>query len=234
MIVELIRRVQTQGSCNDGAAMSDEDWRVEVELADGASAHRLRTAIGERELVHHARERLGDRAVLSGDGAVIFAYTSTRANAEAAQRAIAEVAGDEQLEATFSLRRWHPAEERWEDPDVPLPKDPQAVASEQQKLEEDERQDPDQHEWEVRATLPTHADAVELAEQFAREGLPSQRHWHYLLLGARTEPEAKELAERIRKEAPAGTEVRAELTFSYVLKHEPNTPLRYLSPFVPL
>jgi hypothetical protein len=235
MIVQLLRRVQMQGSCNDGAAMSDEDWRVEVELADAEGAARLHVAGKEGELIAHARQTLAERAVLSVDGPLIFAYANTRESAEAAKTALSELLSQEGLEAkTIALSRWHDVAEEWEDADAPLPAGSQAIAAEHEDLVAAELADPDQHEWEVRATLPSHTEAVELAERFAQEGVPTQRHWHYILLGARNEPEAEKLAERVRNEAPAGTKVRTELTFAYVLKNEPNTPLRYLSPFVAL
>jgi hypothetical protein len=223
MIVELVRRVQTWPSCNDAAAMSDEDWRVEFELADESLAQGLYTAGGERELAAHAREMHTERAALSLDGPVIFAYAKTREDAEAAQEALTDLAHEEGLEAkSVRVSRWHDVAERWEDVDAPLPVDAQAVAAEREEFEESERAEatadglPD---WEVRVSLPTHRDAVEFAERLQAEGLPTQRHWRYLLLGSATELDAQALANRIREEAPSGSEVVAEgaryLAFRY-------------------
>ncbi|MGA2469877.1 MAG: hypothetical protein ABSG64_04215 [Solirubrobacteraceae bacterium] len=219
--------------------MSDEDWRVEVELADDASAKQLHTAAGAMELYEHARRELRDRAALSHDGNRVFAYATTREAAEAAEQALKDLAAREGLLATFTLTHWHPVAEQWEDPDKPLPSDGAALAEEREEgaEEETEREEEEGHEtkvpeFEVRLTLPTHADAVALAKQFAREGLPTQRHWHYLLIGAWTEDDANALADRVRTQAPAGTEVRVETTMAYLLKQDPDAGGIPGSPFV--
>ena len=214
--------------------MSDEDWRVKFELADESLAQGLYTAGGERELAAHARKTHTERAALSLDGPVIFAYAKTREDAEAARQALTALAHEEGLEAeSISVSRWHDVAEKWEDADAPLPVDSEELAAERAELLDSERGDPDPHEWEVRVTLPTHRDAVAFADTLAKENIPSQRHAHFLLLGARNEPEANELADRVRNEAPVGTEVRTELTFSYVEKLSPDATYRRLSPFVP-
>lgn len=222
-----------QGSCNDGAAMSTEDWRVEVELADAEGATRLHAAVSERELVAHARKTLAERAVLSVDGRLIFAYATTHENAQAAQRALEQLAEEEKISAKFTLSRWHPATERWEDPDVPL-----EVADEGSDAG---HEDPDEApkdgvpQLEVRVTLPTHKDAVELARRLAAEGIPCQRHWRYLLLGVESDAEGEALETRIREEAPPGTEVVIEQTFGAAI-HTPGGQLlarAVFSPFVP-
>ena len=41
--------------------------------------------------------------------------------------------------------------------------------------------------WEVRVTLPTHHDARAFAERLGAEGIPVQRHWRHLTLGAEDE-----------------------------------------------
>jgi hypothetical protein len=219
--------------------MTDEDWRVEVKLTDDASAKQLHAAAGAVELYEHARRELRNRAVLSHDGNDVFAYATTRDAATNAQQALKDLAAREGLLATFTLTRWHPVAETWEDPDVPLPRDPQALArereegaEEEQELEAQEGHDTKIPEFEVRITLPTHADAVALAKQLAAEGLATQRHWHYLLIGAWTEADASALAERIRKEAAVGTDVRVETTMAYLLEQDPSAGGIPGSPFV--
>jgi hypothetical protein len=65
-------------------------------------------------------------------------------------------------------------------------------------------------EWEVRLGLPTRHDASALAEQLESEGIPVTRRWRYLLVGAETEDDARALAQRLRDEAPAETELIVE------------------------
>jgi hypothetical protein len=219
--------------------MDEEDWRVEVELTDSGAAEHLHAAAGATDLYEHARRQLRDRVVVSHDGDRVFAYATTRENAEIAQQALKDLAATEQLEATSTLTRWHPVAERWEDPDTALPTDPQALAEEQHEEVEEETQREAQEghatkvpEFEVRITLPTHRDAVALAKQLADEGLPTQRHWHYLLIGAWTEADANDLADRLRTESPHGTDIKVEATMAYVLEQDPAAGGPPGSPFV--
>jgi|GEM_PF-387261 len=239
MIEEAALPVHPVPACNDAAAMSTEDWRVEAKLADSGAAKQLHAAAGAAKLYEHARMELFGRAALSHDGDRVLAYTDTREHAEAAQRALEALAAQESLTATYTLQRWHPAAERWEAPDVPLPSDSATLAEEQaegaqedRELEQRERERTGVPELEVRVTLPTHSDAVALAKRLSADGIPSQRHWHYLLIGAWTEDDAKALAARIRSEAPAGTEVRVENTLAYLLSREPHSKALAANPFV--
>jgi hypothetical protein len=214
--------------------MSDEDWRVEVELADSDTATRLHTAIAAGKLVRHAREELAGRAVLSRDDNLIFAYATTRENAQAAEQALRDVVSDEHLDATFSLKHFHEIAERWEDPDVPLPTDATSVAAERAEAREAEQADSDAAgipEYEVRLTLATRREAIDLAERLQREGMPSLRHWRYLLLGAWTEADAEVLADRLRSELPE-VDLRIEETSAYQLQQNPNELRVFAAPFV--
>ena len=209
--------------------MADEDWRVEVELADSGAAQKLHGAAGARELYSHARRELRNRAALTHDEHLVFAYAATRADAEAAELTLRELAAAEQLEATFTLTRWHPLAERWEDPAAAFPSDPASVADEREQGEQSEvaREAQEGHatgipEYEVRITLPTHSEAVALSKQLAGEGIPSQRHWHHLLIGAWTEDDANALAERLRAEVAAGSDIRVEATLAYLLRQDPD------------
>src|SRR2546423_822907 len=75
--------------------------------------------------------------------------------------------------------------------------------------------------------LPHRRDAAELEERLEAEGLPVTRRWRYLLVGALNEEEANELAERLRAEAPPGSEVTVEGTFEAVRSRVPN-PFAFL------
>jgi hypothetical protein len=149
------------------------------------------------------------------DGPHVFLYASTPAQARAAEQAVRQVLDHQQAEAEVSpVMRWHPVEERWEDASVPLPDSPEEIGAEHQRQEEEEAEDARTRgyaEWEVRVDLPTHRDAVELAERLEAEGIsPLVRRWKYLLIGTATDDDARALAERIRAEAPPGADVKAE------------------------
>ncbi len=64
-------------------------------------------------------------------------------------------------------------------------------------------------QWEVRVDLPSHHDAVQLAERLRAEGRPVIRRWKFLVLGANDSDDADELARAIRQEAPEAS-VQAE------------------------
>jgi hypothetical protein len=59
-------------------------------------------------------------------------------------------------------------------------------------------------------TLPTHHDARTFAERLRAEGIPVNQRWRHLLVGANDEDDASALAERLRAEAPAGSEIHSE------------------------
>jgi hypothetical protein len=220
--------------------MSDEDWRVEVQLQDEGAAQQLHAAASVADLAAHARKTVGERAVISVDGPLIFAYATSRANAEAARAALSDLLAKEGLVATsVRLARWHDVAEEWEDPELPLPVGAAALAAERAELEQSELAEAagDKYpEWEVRVSLPTHRQAIEFAEHLRDESLPCQRHWRYLLLGTWTEVEAEDLAARLRNEVPADSKVVVEGTYRSVREHKPVTALdaldAELAPFV--
>jgi hypothetical protein len=198
-----------------------DDWRVAVEVADHATGQHLLGRVREHRLEAHAEEEvLGDvehllahRVVLSHDGPRIFAYAATRSAADAAQRALIRFLDQHGLQGTVTLNRWHPVEERWEDADVPLPETSEALASESERLRDQERRDSERigvPEWEVRVEFPTHRETVEFAQRLRAEGLPCLRRWRFLLIGAESEADAAELAQRIQREAPSDARVLTE------------------------
>jgi hypothetical protein len=112
----------------------------------------------------------------------------------------------------IDFRHWHPTAEAWEAPDKPLPESDAARLAERKELMAHEREETARRgcpEFEVRADLPSHHDAIRFVERLRGEGLPVHR-WRYLLVGATDEDSAKDLAERIRSEMPSGTKVRAD------------------------
>ncbi len=152
-------------------------------------------------------------AAVSHQGEHIFIYADSEQDAESARGALSATLAALGIAATPLVRRWHPEEERWEDASAPLPSTPEQHKAEHERLEvlETEESERAGHvEWEVRVSLPSHHDAREFAERLASEGYPLRRHWRHLQLGARDEDDAGALAQRLRVEAPQGSEIEVE------------------------
>ncbi len=182
-----------------------EDWRVTVELEEG---HGLEGTLDEHELADETRSALGDRVAVSGDESHVFLYTDTRAAAEQALAVVRSLVEQGGGTAGLTLDQWHPVAEEWRPADEPLPRTSEEEAEEHEELEEQDAADSiasGHAEWEVRLDLPSHGDAVALAEKLESEGIPTTRRWKYLLVGAADEDDANALAKRLETEAPAGT-----------------------------
>jgi hypothetical protein len=182
-----------------------EDWRVTVDLG---REHGLETALDEHEFEDETRGALGGRVAVSADGPRVFLYADTRQAAEQALAEVKAIVARGGGGAEFALDRWHPIAEEWESADEPLPSTDAEKAAEHEELEEQEAAESaaaGYAEWEVRLDLPSHHDAVELAERLETEGISTTRRWTYLLVGAADEDDANALAERLRSESPAGT-----------------------------
>ncbi len=154
-----------------------------------------------------------DCAIVTVDGDRMFVYTASRDQAEEAADAIEEEARTRAWPLTIDLRRWHPDAEEWKDPRVPMPSDVASKRKERDLLMERERQDTIARgypEFEVRADLRSHHDAVLLADELREDGLPVVRRWRYLVLGAEDEDSAKSLADFIHQAAPDDAEVKVE------------------------
>jgi hypothetical protein len=192
-----------------------DDFRLRVEFEDEGNILHFGRFLRDREFEQELREQLGAGVIVTRDGSEVFLYASSLEQTRAAERAVREVLEHHQVEAEVSpVERWHPVEQRWEDASVPLPQTEDEVATEQARQEAREAQetrDQGYAEWQVRVDLPTHRDAVEIAERLEDEGIsPLVRRWKYLLIGTATDEEARALAERIRAEAPPGADVKAE------------------------
>jgi hypothetical protein len=188
--------------------MQDE-FRVRAHTSE---ARRLYAAL---ERVEHGHDTHGQlpRVVVTHDRDDVFLYADSPQDAERVRAVVQEIIGREHIHAELELVRWHPIEERWEDPAKPLPTDAAQRAAEHARLEQDETEESQQAgfaEWEVRVTLPTHHDARAFAERLRSEGIPVNQRWRHLLVGANDEDDAAALAVRLRSEAPAGSEIHSE------------------------
>jgi hypothetical protein len=194
--------------------VSDGDWRVEVELDDEEHGYSLGERLRALDLDNDAQKRLGGRVIVSRDGSRLFLYAATAQQAREAERVIRELIAEDGLTAETSTTRWHPVEQAWKDPSIPLPSAPEEIASEHRRLEEDEEQEAEREgvlKWHVRVELPTRADAIELAGRLAAEGRRLHRRWRYVTIDVATEEAATELVERLRDELPDDAEVSVEV-----------------------
>jgi hypothetical protein len=209
--------------------MNDE-WRVEVDLDDERHGLTLGERLRSLDLDDEARRRLGDRVIVTRDGSKMFLYAETEDQAREAQRVARDLLAAEELTADTTLTRWHPDEDAWKDASAPLPQTDEERATERERREHEAESQPSPpwaYQWEVRAHLPTHRDTVELGKLLSEEGIEVRRRWRYLLVGVPTEERAGDLAERIRREAPEGTEVEVGTAgaphpvFLYIEAHKP-------------
>jgi hypothetical protein len=210
--------------------MADE-WRVEVDLEDQQHGLTLGERLRSLDLDDEARERLGNRVIVTRDGPRMFLYAATEGQAREAERVARDLVAAEGLSAEISLTRWHPDQDEWKDASVPIPQTESERAAERELHEaaaESEPRRPWTYDWEVRVDLPTLRDTLAFASRLAEEGIDVRRHWKYLLVGAASEERAAELAERIRGEAPEGSEVHVGTAgaphpvFVFVGAHKPD------------
>jgi hypothetical protein len=186
--------------------VSNEDWRVEVELDDEQHGYSLGERLRALELDDEARKRLGRRVIVTRDGSRLFLYTKTGKEADEAARVVRELVRAEEVTAEIRTTRWHPVEEAWEDASVPLPRTGAERERELERREERERQEVaagGDYDWHVQVRAPDGGEAERLEQRLRDQGLPVERRWRYLSIGALTDDQANELGARIRDELPA-------------------------------
>ena len=194
--------------------MTEDEFRVEVDLEE-AHGFSLRERLRSADLDDEARARLGDRVIVTRDGPRLFAYARDEQGAREAERVIRKLVAADGLTAEISVTRWHPIAEAWQDASLPLPATDEERRAEYERKEEVERREAEaegEFDWHVCVNAPGRAEAAELAEALEAEGVPVARRWRYVVAGAYTEEAAEELAERLRREAPADSEVWIEPT----------------------
>jgi hypothetical protein len=185
--------------------VSNEDWRVEVELDDEEHGYSLGERLRALDLDDEARKRLGRRVIVTRDGSRLFLYTRTGDEADEAARVVRELVRADQVTAEVRTTRWHPVEEAWEDASVPLPRTGAERERELERREERERQEVaagGEYDWHVHVRAPDGGAAERLELRLRDDGLHVERRWRYLTIGALTDEQAGELATRIRDELP--------------------------------
>lgn len=201
-----------------GDDLSD-DWRLQIDVHEASRARMLTDRLDARQLRHDLSEAFHDRVIVTQDGGRVFLYAGTREQAQKAGDAVETEAREHGWVVDVDLRHWHPIAEEWEDPEKALPVDDDENGMEREALMMRERDETTKRgfpEFEVRADLPSRHDAVRLCRQLRKEGLPAVHRWKYLLVGASDEDSAKALAEQIKKEAPAGSQLNVEGTWAAV------------------
>jgi len=189
------------------------DWRVTISLPSQAHAEQARRSFSETEVEQDVRHRLGRNIVVGLGDSQIFLYAGTELAASEAERTTREVLAQLGIQAEFAVHRWHPIEEEWRSPDVAMPQTEAERQAEHQRLEDAETAESlasGASQWQARAELDSHRQAVALADTLHGEGYAVVRRWKFLVVFAGNEDDAQALADHIRQEAPSGTEVFAE------------------------
>jgi hypothetical protein len=186
-----------------------DDWRVTISVGPPPAGQ----SFSLRQVEEDIRRQVG-RTIGVGTGeAQIFLYAGTETAAGDAERIARDVLAGCGLAAEYAVHRWHPIEEQWETPDVPMPQTAAGREAEHQRLVDAETAESlaaGAAQWEVRVELGSHRQAVALAHELEGEGRAVLRRWKYLYVGASNEDEARVLAGQIRQEAPPGAAVTVE------------------------
>lgn len=203
-----------------------DDWRLTVSLETDDAADELVRWLREVEVEGGQRELLGDRVIASRDGRRVYLYADTEERARLVGRMVAARLGHPDV-MRIALARWHPVEQAWEDPSVPLPRTPEEWEAEHRLLQEREAAESERSghaEWEVRVELDSHEETVALADRLEEQGIPVVRRYTFLLAGAANQDEAHELADRLREEVPASARVEVEPGGQMVWEVTPTNP----------
>jgi hypothetical protein len=190
-----------------------DDWRVRITFEDEADVQRTAELLRGHQLTDEVRRRLGNRIVVSEDPGELFLYAGSENAAREAEQLARDVLARHQIDGDFTISRWHPAEERWEDAGAPLPETAGQRDAEHERLIAEETKDSlacGYCLWEVRCDLPTHREAVELAARLKAEGYQVTRRWKFLALGADNEDAVNDLAKAVRGDAPANATIHTE------------------------
>lgn len=210
----------------------NDDWRLQIDLTDEGAAGKLADVLRSAELEHELSLDLDKSVIVSYEGETIFLYAGEREQLDRAESAIRRYVDRQGWEAEFDLRHWHKEADDWESPDVPEPTTAADREAEHERLMETEDEETAERggraEFEVSAKFPSHKEARDFAEKLKAEGLQPVRRWNYLVVGAPDEDAAKDLAERIRAEAPSDAEVKAEYSLNELWRERPPSPFFWL------
>lgn len=210
----------------------DDDWRLQINLEDEGAVGEIADHLRSSELEHELSTEIDKRVILSHEGETIYLYAGDRDQLDRARPAIEKFLDSKAWNGEFDLRHWHKEADEWESPDAPEPTTAAEHEAEHERRIEIEDEETEEHHgraaYEVSAKFPSHGEARDFAKKLKDEGFEPVRRWHYLVVGAADEDAAKELADRIRAEAPADAEVKAEYSLAYVYGERPPNPFFWL------
>jgi hypothetical protein len=207
-----------------------QDWRVTVTFSDLTDARKAAQAIRTHHVEGDLRRRLGGNAAVSADGPAVFLYADTKDGAREADRVVREVLSQHCIiPEGLALDRWEPDEQQWQDESIPVPGSDEDAAH--QPLADDQTQqsaDAEEARWEVRAELPSHHLAAEVArrlrELLQAQGSPVFRRGKYLIVSAASLDEASVIAQAIRQQAQVNASGPFEASlFDRFEIHQPGT-----------
>ncbi len=203
--------------------MSD-DFRMTIRLpGDDEAAHLVRR-LHELRLDESERALLGARVIVSRDDDTVFLYADSADRLHAAEAIVRRDLGDG---ADLMLERWHPVAQDWQAVDAPMPETEAEIDAEEDRVREREEAEAEATgyaDWEVRVELPSPEETDRFADLLESEGIPLIRRHRFVLVGAASEEDARELAERLRAEAPAGAKVEVEPSGEMVYEVMPRNP----------
>jgi hypothetical protein len=190
-----------------------DDWRVTMSVTGQAQAGPAQQPDSPRQVEEDIRRQVGGGVAVGAGVGQIFLYAGTEAAARAADQIARDVLARHGMTAESALHRWHPIEERWETPDVPMPQTEAERQAERQRLEEAEIAESAATgigQWQVRVELASHHQAVTLARKLEDQGQSVARRWKLLIAGVGNEDQARELAGQISREAPPDAVITTE------------------------
>jgi hypothetical protein len=194
--------------------VSNEDWRVEINLDDEHEGYDIGERLRSQDLDEDVRARLGKRVYVSRSGPKLFLYAGSEQQAREAEGVVRELVGADNLSAEFvGVTRWHPIEQEWKDASIPLPRTDTEIDQELKRKEEAERRELEEqgsHEWLVKINLPSAAEAERIAETLDEAGHPVHRIWRWVTVDVLTEVIGNELISSLQKALPADAEIWLE------------------------
>jgi hypothetical protein len=167
-----------------------EEWRISLVLPPGKPptgefVARLREAAPGSVAIH----RKGRRGVR--------VYARSQSDLAAAEKEVNGLLADYRLQQSYEVRRWNPAEERWQSPLQPIGTTYQQLPAEWAEL--------DDAAWEIRLTLGDYAEAQHVTERLRRNGAPViSRGWKQIMVGVDSEAAARQKAAELRLLARGG------------------------------
>jgi hypothetical protein len=194
--------------------VSNEDWRVEIDLDDTSEGFDLTERLRSFELDDEARERLGPRVYVSRNGPTLFLYAGSEEQAREAEAVMKQLVVADDLTADFrGVTRWHPIEQEWKDATIPVPGTPEEAQAEYERREAAERREVAEqgsYDWVVKLNFPDGDDARRIAESLENAGHPVDRIWRWVTVHVLTEEAGNALISSLEGQLPDNAEIWLE------------------------